>query len=122
MKRLACIVVVFAFCFMFCACSRVIVTSADELTTRNWQTETPSGVKGELTFQGDNAALKVTSSEDEISISGHLSVDADRFYITSSDFYRTYTFSYLVFHNRVEVTYEGNTLVFYPAESAENID
>ena len=92
----------------------MIVTSADELTSKNWQAETLSGTKGTLIFQGDTASLTIESSTDEITLSGHLSIDSKNFYITSSEYFRTYTFSYSVFHNRAIIGYGGDTLVFYP--------
>ncbi len=117
MKRSVFIIIALFFCITLTACKSVIVTSADELTSRNWQTETLSGMKGSLTFSGDTATLIVTSSQDEATLSGHLSIDSKNFYITSMEFFRTYTFSYSVFHNRAEITYGGDTLIFYPVNA-----
>lgn len=117
MKRPVLIIFALFFCITLTACKSVIVTSADELTCRNWQTETLSGMKGSLTFSGDTATLTITSSQDEATLSGHLSIDSKNFYITSSEFFRTYTFSYSVFRNRAEIKYGGDTLVFYPVNA-----
>lgn len=95
------------------------MTSADELMSRSWYAETVYGLKGELTFQGDTATLVFKSSEGDFSISGAISIDSKNFYITSTDFFRTYTFSYSVFFDRAEITYGEDTLTFYPLCSDE---
>ncbi|MBQ8001369.1 MAG: hypothetical protein IJ298_09295 [Ruminococcus sp.] len=106
-------------CLILASCQSVVLTPADELTSRNWQTETASGLRASLAFCEDSASLVIASSQDEVTLSGKLSIDSNRFYITSEDMFRTYTFSYQVYANRAEITYGTDTLVFYPVALEE---
>lgn len=103
-----------------CACRQVVVNSADELRMSDWQTETKNGMQAELTFEGDTGAFCIKSAtDDEVTvISGTAAIDSTDFYITSSELCKTYTFAYKVFHDRAEVTYQGDTLTFYAMEKS----
>ncbi|MGN0452878.1 MAG: hypothetical protein ACI4GZ_03655 [Ruminococcus sp.] len=123
MKYLLSFSLIISILFTFCGCRRVIISSADELTSRSWQCETSNGMNASLEFDGDFASFEVrTASQDEICrVAGALSVDKERFYITSDEFASTYTFSYQVFKDRAEITYNDCTLTFtLDGYSAEN--
>ncbi len=121
MKRFLLIMLSLVLLFALSACRKVIVTSADELTSKSWYAETLSGLKAKLSFETNTATLIITG-EEEVRLSGHLAVDPERFYITSTENFRTYTFSYRVFTNRAEVSYNGAKLVFYPCETLATYD
>lgn len=106
-------------CLILTSCQSVVLTPADELTSRNWQSQTASGLRASLNFQEDTATLVISSSQDEVTLSGSLSIDSNRFYITSAQMFRTYTFSYQVYRNRAELSYGSDTLVFYPVSKEE---
>ncbi|MBE6733740.1 MAG: hypothetical protein E7563_00140 [Ruminococcaceae bacterium] len=114
MKKSIFILFTIVLCLVFCGCRRVIENSADELTTRNWHTETLSGMTGELIFSGNEATLVITSSEDEVSLSGVYSIDSKNVYITDVNLSHTYVFSYNVYHNRADIAYGGDAITFYP--------
>ena len=120
MKKSIFILCIVIFIFFICGCRQVVVTSADEFTSRNWHTETLSGMTGELVFSGNEATLVISSSEDEVSVSGVYSIDSHNLYITDVNLSHTYIFAYDVYHNRADVTYGGDTIVYYPLEPSSD--
>lgn len=121
MKRFILILIAAIVMLAFSACRRVVVTSVDELTSKSWCAETLSGMKAQLIFDENTATLRIIG-EEEISLSGRLSADPERFYITSVDNFKTYTFSYQVFYDKVKVIYNGAELVFYPCDTTQTPD
>lgn len=121
MKRFILIIISALVSLSFSACRKVIVTSADELTSKCWCAENLSGMNAHLLFEENTVTLTITG-EEEVALSGHLSVDSERFYITSAKDFRTYTFSYKVFYDKLKVAYNDSELIFYPCESTPSPD
>lgn len=108
------------FCFVclvliMCGCKNSIITSCDELRSNDWGFEAENGMSAKLEFGTDCAKMSLypASSDEVYIIEGALSIDPERFYITSTELCRTYEFVYSVFADRVEVRYGENTLTFY---------
>ena len=116
-----CVIVLIALSLIctLCGCEEVVLTSCDELVYRNWYTENISGVGATLEFSENSAVFTVTEDKNAVAvISGTLAVDSNKFYITSDDLACTYEFGYEVFADRANITYNGETLVFYPVENS----
>lgn len=118
MRYIFCSITMVIFLF-FTACDRVVVTSADELLLTERYAQTASGMKARLCFSDGEGELKIEfpTGENAVSIKGVVSVDEEKFYITSKEFGKTYAFSYKVFTDRAEITYGSQTLNFYPVGS-----
>ena len=120
-----CVIVLIALSFVFvlCGCEEIVVTSCDELTSRDWYTENISGLGATLEFSGDNATFTVTENKKQAAvISGSLAVDSEKFYITSNKLACTFEFSYKVFTDKAQITYNGETLTFYPLQKSLSQD
>lgn len=98
----------------FCTgCSRIVASSADELTLGTWKHENENKMSASLEFNEEKAKLTITSSGDEAhTIEGTYSVDSENIYITDTSKCKTYTFSYEVYADRVYLGYMGNTIKF----------
>lgn len=118
MSKICVIMLIALFCLpVLCACEEVVVTSCDELVSKNWYTENVSGIGATLKFSGDRATFTVTEDKKQAAIiSGTFAADSEKFYITSDDLACTFEFGYKVFSSRAEITYNSVTLVFYPVE------
>lgn len=121
MKRFILFMLALFVLFSFSACRQVVVTSADELTSKCWCAENLSGMNAHLAFDENTATLTITG-EEKFTLQGHLAVDSERFYITSAENFRTYTFSYTVFYDKLKVSYKDSELIFYPCESMQTPD
>ncbi len=119
MKKYLFCSIILIFSLFFSACDRVVATSADELLLTDRYAQTVSGIKASLSFSEGEGELKIEfpSGEKPVCIKGVVAADEENFYITTKDLGRTYTFSYKVFSDRAEITYDSETLIFYPAES-----
>lgn len=119
MKKICVFLPMIILCFfILSACTRSIETPMDELTTRNWAVKNPSGIGATLVFDADEATFTIfdSDSSEGAVISGALATDNKKFYITSDEFSTTFEFGYRVFKDRAEVTFDSNTLTFYPME------
>ena len=101
------------------SCTRVVATSADELFLTDRYASTASGMSASLCFSEGEGELRISIDDnEEVVISGAVCADKEKFYITSRENGRTYEFFYRAFADRAEVTYLGETLVFYPLEQS----
>jgi len=117
MKKICIFLLIVLVCAgVFCGCKRSVETPADELTLRNWQTKNPSGISAKLEFADDSGKFTIYDSENNpaVVIEGALAIDSKCFMITSDRLCRTFEFGYKVFKDRAEITYDSQTLVFYP--------
>ena len=104
----------------FAGCRKVVVTSADELTFSNWKVQTKSGMSAILEFSDNQASFKVfdCNGKELSCIQGAFAVDEKNLYITDSELYKTYTFGYTVYGDKIQLEYLDNMLDFYPFSSA----
>lgn len=118
-KYLFCLLILIINLF-FSSCDRVVATPSDELFLTDRVAETASGIKATLRFFDGEGELKIEfpTGEEPVTIRGTVTADTDKFYITSREFGKTYIFSYEVYTDRAEITYNSQTLVFYPVKSA----
>ncbi len=95
-------------------CSRVAVSSADELCLSSWEYMGKNGMSARLDFVNEKAKLTVSSSsyDEAHTIEGTYSVDSQNLYITDISKYRTYTFAYEVYADRVYLSYRNDTIKF----------
>ncbi len=114
MKRI--FILIFCIIMIFCttACTRVIVSSADELCMNSWEYRSENGMNASLEFSGEKAKLIVesASSDEAHTVEGTYSVDSENLYITDTSKYKTYTFSYEVYADRVYLTYMNGRIKF----------
>ena len=113
MKRIfiltLCIIMIF-----LCGCKRVIMRPQDELTLSSWQYSGKNGMSAKLEFHDEKARLDICSSsyDEAHTVEGTYSVDSENLYITDTSKYKTYTFSYEAYANRVYLSYMGNRVKF----------
>lgn len=108
--------------FTLSSCRTVMVTSADELVSHSWVGHTENGMVCTIDFEADTVTMTLSSTADEVrTIKGALSVDDSRFYLTSNETFKTYSFSYKVFADRAEITYRSNPVTFYPSDSKKAV-
>lgn len=122
MKRLSFILCIITFAFLLSSCKAVNLTYADELLHNNWQVENLSGISAELMFDipSNMAEFTITDQNgEEISISGVFAVDKENLRITSDTLYKTYTFGYTVYKDRLILTYNGEELTLNAANKKE---
>lgn len=119
-KRIFVLSMIFLCILTLFGCRKQIVTNADELTSRNWKIQNPSGIEALLKFEDDRAVFIIRDATEnkEAVIEGALATDAEKFYITSEIFCKTFEFGYRAFRDRAEIIYNGETLVFSPVEEA----
>lgn len=113
MKRLSVILYTITLALLLCACKAVSTTSADELVTSAWSTETPAGLTVKLTFDIIESEARLTLTDEENSahvVSGVYAVDGENLYITSQALAKTYKFGYKVYIDRVILSYNGNKI------------
>lgn len=113
MKRLSVILYTITLALLLCACKPLTATSADELVTSLWSTETSAGLTVKLTFDVAESEAELTLIDEENTayvISGVYAVDGENLYITSQALAKTYKFGYKVYTDRVVLSYNGNEI------------
>lgn len=111
MRKCIIIILVFAFLLLLCSCTKVIVNSADELTSYSYSKEFENGNIVSLSFDENNATLSMkTKRGDKAVISGFCEISDSEFVIFDSKTYVSYPFGYRVHYDSVDIMYDTNVL------------
>lgn len=117
MKRIESIILIAFIVFIIstlCSCTQVVVNSADELKLSSWGVTLDNENEITLSFDGDFATLSSSVKNEEIvKISGLCEFSETAFVIYDDDSKIPFAFSYIVHFDRVEITYDGNTVSLY---------
>lgn len=110
LRSTLCFALAFMLSFTLSGCTRQIKNSADELTLHSWSAQLENGNTIDLSFSDDNATLMLTVKDnDPVTLSGFCEISDSEFVIHDSAF-GVYPFSYIVHFDRVELTYDSNTV------------
>ncbi|MDO5124030.1 MAG: hypothetical protein Q4D44_05115 [Eubacteriales bacterium] len=114
MKHLIEFMCILIICVFLTGCTRVVVTTSDELTMGSWQHISKSGTVANLTFEGESATLEIkpATKDEAVVIRGIYSVDKDNLYITDESKFTTYKFGYDVYNDRVYISYKEDKIRF----------
>ena len=92
------------------ACSRTVLSPSDELVMNRWGTVTENGNQIDLRFDEDVAALTAHSDSFSLTIRGIYDADDASLPITDEGTHLSYRFTYVLYGDRIELTYGGGTL------------
>lgn len=97
---------------IFCSCSQIPNSFAQELTQSNWEAEFKNGTKVALTFLEDNKAKFdiVGDYDNSCTISGVCTVSEKAFVISDISMAKNISMEYKLYGNKVEITYMGETI------------
>ncbi len=122
MKRLSFILCIITFSFFLSSCRTVNITSANELTASFWSVNNPNSMSATLDFDTEisKAQLIITDEKGKsYSINGVYAIDSENLYITSDTLYKTYSFGYKVYKDRLILTYNGFDITFEAEKEKE---
>ena len=122
MKRLSFILCIITFSFFLSSCKTVNITSANELTASFWSVNNPNSLSATLDFDIEisKAQLIITDEKGKsYTINGVYAIDSENLYITSDTLYKTYSFGYKVYKDRLILTYNGFDLTFEAVKEKE---
>lgn len=109
--RFVAVFTIFFMLIIMSGCSAQVRNFSDELTLNSWHTTFDNGNEISLTFDGDFATLTMQVSDNEkYEISGICECDDSSFIIYDSKYNIPYAFNYVVHYDRVELTYNKNTV------------
>ncbi len=99
-------------CVMFfCGCTTEEITSpADELMSYSWEKTDKFGKELSLSFSEDTATVKISLSDYDYSITGTVLVDDETIKIFDENLKQTYSFSYVLYGDKVEITCDDKTI------------
>lgn len=96
--------------FTHVACTPVIRNSADELTLYHWRCEEENGKTADLSFDGDDGCLSVSSGGAELTIRGIYAVTDDSLLICDRSTGSDYRFGYRLYGDRIELSSNGSAI------------
>lgn len=99
-----------ALCVLLSACVPVAETPAQELRLYRWSADTGYGCAASLSFDGLSAELKLEKADFTLDITGVYALTDDRLTIFDEKAGESTTFSYKLYGDRVELSYEGGAL------------
>ena len=110
-RMTAALILASIFSLILAGCSRTIRSPADELCMNRWGTVTENGNRIDLAFDDDTAAFRAENDAFSLSISGVYSVDDTTLMINDSTTHLDYSFFYVLYGDRIELTYGDATLL-----------
>ncbi len=119
MKRTIIMLYIITFSFVLCSCESVKLTSADELVGTSWYIKNENSICAELFFDTteNKATMIITDqNEEKTYINGVYAIDKEKLYITSDTLFKTYSFDYWVFKDKLILSYKGEKLAFETAK------
>lgn len=122
MKRLSFILCIITFSFFLSSCRTVNITSANELTASFWSVNNPNSLSATLDFDTEISKAQLIINDEKgktYTINGVYAIDSENLYITSDTLYKTYSFGYKVYKDRLILTYNGFDLTFVAEKEKE---
>ena len=92
------------------SCTRIVNCPADELRMYAWSAKVDNGDSAELSFDGSNGLLSVHTGVSDLVLSGLCVMTDDRLIICDEKTDVNYTFGYVLYGDRVELTYYDGTI------------
>ena len=92
-------------------CTRVIKDASDELVMYSWSAALEGGAEVILRFDGDNAALLVTSGDTSSVIEGYCILSPERFCIIDTDTGERFVFDYILHGDRIELSHNNSLII-----------
>ncbi len=96
--------------FIFCGCSKSASGSVAELTGRSWIAKLDGGGEARLSFNGERAKLTMSNGGEQEIIEGEFIADESEFVIFDKPICRNYSFTYVPYGDRLELSFEGNMI------------
>ena len=94
----------------FCGCDTKQTGSAYELTRYSWQAKFDNGGEVKLSFSGEFASLTLKNGTERETIDGRFIADDTSFVIFDSGVSQNYGFGYVPRGEKLDLTFEGNTI------------
>ncbi len=115
MKRFSIFAVFICLGFIFCSCTQVSVSYADELKASKWHTEHTNATEITLEFKDDNIAeINIKGDSDNTcTITGTCVVNETSFVISDPTMAKNVSIDYKLYGSRVELTYASSTITLY---------
>lgn len=105
---IACIAII---TMILSGCTQAQITSkADELMANEWFASDKFGKEIALSFTEDTAELEVKTNDFSCKIIGTVLVDEQAIKIFDNTLKQTYSFNYSLYGDKIEITYEENTV------------
>lgn len=102
-----------------CSCSRVISSPGEEIREYSWQSQLENGNEITLSFDGADAALCVDCEDFILDIGGLCVTTDDRLMIYDTDSGTSYSFSYRLYGDRVELSYNDAEVPLFKLDGTE---
>lgn len=89
---------------------REIILPEDELKTNTWCGKDEYNKQAELYFNCDNAVLTFKTDKTFVKVQGNAMVSDEKLVITDVALCQNITFSYKLYGDHIDLTYEGSTI------------
>lgn len=97
--------------FLFCGCTqRQITYVSDELMANSWQNFDKFNKEISLTFDGNNADLKIKTDDFNGNITGIAIVNDTNIEIFDNKLKEKFCFNYVLYGDKIELTYKEKTI------------
>ncbi len=112
LKNIITLVALFICLFIpFSGCTQKQITSPqDELVLYEWGKSDKFGKEISLSFADDTAQLKIKTTDFDYSIAGDVLIDNETIKIYDNNLKQSYSFNYVLYGDKIEITYNENTL------------
>lgn len=103
---------------MLSACVPSVSTPKDEIRLYSWDAEFENEKSASLTFDDTNAYLNVTCEAFDLNIGGLCVLTDGSLSICDDATLASYTFSYVLYGDRVELSFDGGTISLFKDNSS----
>lgn len=109
-------VLLISVCFVFSACTTDTSGYINELKSSKWEAKLEGGAELNLEFNEDTAVLKINNSGESTEIKGSYIADQSSFVIFMPEISQNYAFEYTPKGDRLELSYNQNSIVLNKSE------